>query len=64
MMETEQSVIRNLMRSAVDFKKRWEEKELVIKIANGEFEKRFGITHERFVEMYKELVENEPDRLI
>lgn len=64
MIDPKMLALRGLMRAATDFKKRWDEKELVIKIANGEFENRFGMTHEKFVELYKELVENEPDRLI
>ena len=36
----------------------------VARILKGDFEKQFGITFEKFIEVYHDIVENNPEKLI
>ena len=40
------------------------EEEKVIKLLKGDFEKKTGITFERFIEVYNSILENNPEKLI
>ena len=46
------------------FKKHENDKERVVKILKGGFENQFGMTYERFVELYNEILKDEPEKLI
>ena len=40
------------------------EHDKVVRILKGDFEKRFGMKFERFIEVYHEIVKDHPERLI
>ena len=40
------------------------EEDKVARILKGDFEKQFGITFEKFIEVYNYIVENNPEKLI
>lgn len=40
------------------------EHDKVVKILKGDFEKKFGMTYDRFVEIYNEILKNNPEKLI
>lgn len=46
------------------FKKNESDKERVVKILKGGFENQFGMSYDRFVELYNEILKDEPERLI
>lgn len=40
------------------------EHEKVVRILKGDFEKKFGMSYDRFVEIYNEILKNDPEKLI
>ncbi len=40
------------------------EHEKVVRILKGDFEKKFGMTFERFIEVYHDMMEQHPEKLI
>ncbi len=40
------------------------EHDTVVRILKGDFEKKFGMTYDRFVELYNDILKNNPEKLI